>query len=138
VNRRLASGAAVIPTGALSGVRPVVNSVIWPSGSPAPVGAAVQSKAAEAGATAARPRFRTRPRFASSRGEDSAALSSLEGDTRGFAVPGFLSDAVVAQLILEHAADRVTRQIVAELDVTRHREVRDALDAPFTQLDFGD
>src|SRR6476620_3863626 len=58
------------------------------------------------------------------------ASAAFEGDAGGFAVPGRGGHAVVAQLVLEDAADRVARQVVAEFDVARDGEVRDALDAP--------
>ena len=55
--------------------------------------------------------------------------AALEREAGRLAVPGGVGDAVVAQLVLEHPPDRVARQVGAELDVARHREVRHLLDA---------
>ena len=51
VNHRLPSGPAAIRFGPLFGVRPAVNSVTWPTGSPAPTGSAPHSKTTRATAT---------------------------------------------------------------------------------------
>ena len=46
--------------------------------------------------------------------------------------------ALVAELVLQHPADRVAGQVVAELDVARDREVRNPLGHPAAQLLFGE
>src|SRR5207248_2328490 len=65
-------------------------------------------------------------------------LAPFEGDAGGFAVPGRRRHTVIAQLVLEDAADRIAREVVAELDVARNGEVRDALDAPLAELGLGE
>ena len=53
-------------------------------------------------------------------------------------VPGGVGDALVAQLALEHPADRAAGQLGAELDVAGQREVRQLVEAPAEQLLLGD
>ena len=64
-----------------------------------------------------------------------AARTSTPG---GLAVPGRGGHALVAELVLEHPADRVAGQVVAELDVARDREVRHPLRHPPAQLLLGE
>src|SRR5262249_19977405 len=65
-------------------------------------------------------------------------LATFERDTRGFAVPGRGRHAFRAQLVLQHAPDRVAGQVVAELDVTRDRKERHALRSPAAELLLGE
>src|SRR5205807_9439975 len=65
---------------------------------------------------------------------DCLRRSAADDVAGGLSVPCARRDAVLAQLVLQHPADGVLGQLVDELDVARHREVRHGPDAVVEEL----